>query len=209
MLGTRALGIYAVAVGVTFVPVQIGAGLAYASFRRVRPSDRPGPDGPAATLLRRAWLLVTAACALTGIAIAVGLELVYGHDFSSAVAPALLLLPASLFLGLHLVATQVANALEAPEDGSIGQVVGVVVTVVGLIVALPDQGIEGAAVVSSVAAAVRYLVTVGLLRRRGVWGTLPGLRDVRSLVDDGRRVVTRGRDRTRWSPARSAAPPTG
>jgi O-antigen/teichoic acid export membrane protein len=209
MLGTRALGIYAVAVGVTFVPVQIGAGLAYASFQRVRPSDAPGPAGPAATLRRRAWLLITAACVITGVAAAGGLELVYGHDFSTAVAPALLLLPASLFLGLHLVATQVANALEAPEHGSIGQVVGVVVTVVGLVVALPEHGIAGAAVVSSVAAAVRYFVTIGLLRRRGVWGTVPGPRDVRSLVVDGRRLVSRAIERARSPRARSAVPPAG
>ncbi len=212
MLGTRALGIYAVAVGVTFVPVQVGAGLAYASFRRVRPSDPTGPGAPAAALLRRAGLLTAIACALTGLAAAGGLELVYGHDFSTAVTPTLLLLPASLFLGLHLVATQVANALEVPEHASIGQVAGVVVTVVGLILVLPDHGIAGAAVVSSIAAAVRHLVTLALLRGRGVRGTFPGRAELVGVAADGRRIVRRARARVRppGEPAATgAAPPAG
>jgi O-antigen/teichoic acid export membrane protein len=193
MLGTRALGIYAVAVGITFVPVQVGAGLAYATFGQVRTDDHPGPDGPAARLLRRAWVLSVAACGATGAAALVGLRLAYGDAFSSALGPTLLLLPASLFLGLHLVATQVANAVGAPEHASIGQVVGVVITVVGLLLVLPGYGIAGAAVVSSVAALVRYVVTIVLLRGRGVHGTVP-------RWSDGERALRRVRQQPPTNP---------
>jgi O-antigen/teichoic acid export membrane protein len=191
MLGTRALGLYAVAVGITFVPVQVGAGLAYASFRHVRTGDLAGRAGPAAMLIRRAWLVTAVACAATGLASLVGLRLLYGDAFSSALVPTLLLLPSALFLGVHLVVTQVANALGCPEHASIGQVVGVAVTVVGLFIALPEHGIAGAAVVSSVAYAVRLGITLVLLRRRGVWGTVPGPRDVRLLAHDLRRLIRR------------------
>jgi O-antigen/teichoic acid export membrane protein len=191
MLGTRALGLYAVAVGITFVPVQVGAGLAYASFRHVRTGDLAGRRGTAAMLIRRAWLVTAAACVATGVASLLGLRLLYGDDFSSALTPTLLLLPSALFLGVHLVVTQVANALGAPEHASIGQIVGVAVTVIGLVIALPEHGIAGAAVVSSVAYAVRLGVTLVLLRRRGVWGTIPGPHDVTTLVRDLRKLVRR------------------
>jgi O-antigen/teichoic acid export membrane protein len=191
MLGTRALGIYAVAVGITFVPVQVGAGLAFAAFRHVRAGETPGRHSPAASALRRAWLLIGVACLATGGAAIAGLQLLYGTEFTDALGPTLLLLPAALFLGLHLVATQVANALDRPQDASIGQVLGVVVTVVGLVLVLPDGGIAGAAIVSSVASAVRYVATVGLLRRIGLRGTLPAWDDVQDLSRDTRRLLAR------------------
>jgi O-antigen/teichoic acid export membrane protein len=201
MLGTRALGLYAVAVGITFVPVQVGAGLAFAAFRRVGPLDVTGRTGPAATLVRRAWLLVGAACVVTAAAATAGLDLVYGDDFGAALSPTLLLLPAALFLGLHLVLTQVANALGCPEHASAGQVLGVMVTIGGLAVALPEHGLAGAAVVASLASAVRVLVTALLLRRRGVSGTLPWVDDARAAVADARRLLSRAR-RARGSGAR-------
>jgi O-antigen/teichoic acid export membrane protein len=197
LLGTRALGLYAVAVGITFVPVQVGAGLAFASFRRVHPGDVAGRDGPAAGLVRRAWLLVGAAAVATGGAAVVGLELVYGEDFGAALSPTLLLLPAAVFLGLHLVLTQVANALGCPEHASAGQVLGVLVTIGGLVVALPEHGLAGAAIVAGVASLVRVLVTALLLRRRGVAGTLPGPADVRLALADTRRLVARLRPMSR------------
>jgi O-antigen/teichoic acid export membrane protein len=205
MLGTRALGIYAVAIGITFIPVQVGAGLAYAAFRHVRAGDTSGRHSPAATALRRACLLVGAACAVTAVGALGGLQLLYGHDFASALGPTLLLLPSSLFLGLHLVANQVANALDRPEHASIGQVVGVVVTVAGLLVVLPGGGIGGAAIVSSLASAARYAVTVVLLRRVGVRGTIPGWRDVREAGRDGGRLVWRLRTRARVARAEAGA----
>ncbi len=205
MLGTRALGLYAVAVGVTFVPVQVGAGLAFATFRRVRPHDPAGRAAPAATAVRRAWLLVGAACAVTALGAVLGLELVYGDAFRAALTPTLLLLPAALFLGVHLVLTQVANALGCPEHASAGQVLGVVVTVAGLVLALPQHGLAGAAVVASAASLVRVLVTAALLRRRGVRGTLPWVADARTAVADARRLAGRSVSRARARRARAAA----
>lgn len=189
MLGTRALGLYAVAVGINFIPVQVGAGLAYSSFRQVGPRDPAGPAGPAAGLLRRAWIFVTLAAVATAVATVLGLDLLYGQSFGAALAPTLLLLPGSVFLGLHLVATQVANALGHPEHGSWGQATGVVVTVLGLLIVLPGLGIAGAAAVSTVAYLVRLGVTMVLLRRHGVQGTRPRLSDLAAAGHSARYLV--------------------
>ena len=125
MLGTRALGLYAVAVGITFVPVQVGAGLAFAAFRRVRPADPAGPERPG-----RARCCGGPGCSWARPAWPPGWRRSPGSSSSTATTsappspPTLLLLPAALFLGLHLVLTQVANALGCPEHASAGQVAG-------------------------------------------------------------------------------------
>lgn len=190
-LGLRSLGIYAVAVGVNFVPLQFGTAMAMGTFSRVRRSDAPGRRSPAAASIRRAWIVATIAAAAVACAVPVGLPLLYGERFRDAVGPTLLLLPGTVMYAVHLVTSQCANALGKPQYSSCGQILAVALTGVGLPLVLPRFGLAGAAVVSSFAYTTRLVVTQVLLRRVGVRGTVPGRDDLQSLVRHARRSLRR------------------
>lgn len=193
-LGTAALGRYAVAVGVTWIPITIANSYAHAQFSRIR-LEQPDAMAVAGSVLRSTWLVLGAASVATA-GISVGaIQFLYGDEYHSAIGPALLLMPGVLFYGVQIVAAFVGNAIERPGHGSIGQIVGVVVTVAGLVIALPRYGIAGAAVVSSLAYATRLGVTLGLLRRSGVEGMMPRPTDLREAVDAARTAVDKARTR--------------
>jgi O-antigen/teichoic acid export membrane protein len=87
---------------------------------------------------------------------------IYGTAFGEAGRLLRVMAPASIFLGIGNVLSYVLRGAGRPMDATYGLGVGVVLTVVGLVVALPRYGIWGAAWVSLVAygsmAAVQFLM---------------------------------------------------
>lgn len=165
LISATALGIYAVAVGATILPMSVGVALALSGFHTVRGSD--GFAG-ATPLLRKATKVIVACGVANAVGILLLLEPLYGPEFSGSVVPALILMPGATATALFMVVGPVGNAIGAPALASWSQAAGLVVTVVGLPIVLPFLGVNGAALVSSTAYTARLVVGIWLLRRRGV-----------------------------------------
>jgi O-antigen/teichoic acid export membrane protein len=190
-LGLKQLGFYAVAVTVNFIPFQLGTALSSSVLGQVFVASERGPDGVASKLLRRGFVATGAAAILVAIATPTVLPLVFGHRFEPSVAPTLILLPGTVAWAVTLVSIQIGNALNRPQYGSVAQVIGVVITITGLILLVPRYGIAGAAIVSSVTYVTRLAIVMFQLRRDGVTGTTPRMSDVAWLVGRAQKVALR------------------
>lgn len=165
VISASALGVYAVAVGATILPLSVGVAIALAGFHTVKGTN--GFAG-ATPLLRKAFIVILGCGIVNAVGIILLLKPIYGHEFRDAVVPALILMPGAMATALFMVVGPIGNAIGAPSLASWGQVVGLAVTVVGLPLLLPVMGINGAALVSSVAYIIRLAVGAWLLHRRGI-----------------------------------------
>lgn len=178
MVGLGDLGLYAVAAGTSFAPTVLAMSMAASAFSTVQKDADRGRQASAATAIRRGILVSAIAAVGLALVTPVVVPLLYGAAFTGAVGPTIILLGGSVAWGGQLVATQCANALGQPSYSSIGEVTGVLLTIVGLVVFVPQYGITGAAVVSLAAYVVRLAVTLSLLRREGVKHVIPGMDDL-------------------------------
>jgi O-antigen/teichoic acid export membrane protein len=180
MVDTRALGVYAVAVAVNTIPLQLGSALAYGAFGSGAIGD--ASREPYAAAIRRSTVVAMLACVATAIGTIALLEPAYGNAFSGSVSPALLLLPGTFAFAVFLTQQQVSVAIGHPGMESVAQSVSLLLTIPGLLLLVPAFSIEAAAVVSSVACVVRVLVMAFLLRRAGVSRCLPKVADAKAVV---------------------------
>lgn len=187
MVGLGDLGLYAVAAGTSFTPAVLAMSMAAGAFATVEKDADRGRQASAATAIRRGILVSAIAAAGLALVAPIVVPLLYGSAFAGAVGPTVILLGGSVAWGGQLVATQCANALGRPSYASIGEVTGVLLTVVGLVIFVPPYGITGAAVVSLAAYVVRLAVTLALLRREGVKHLVPGIDDLGWLWRRGTR----------------------
>jgi O-antigen/teichoic acid export membrane protein len=200
---TTAIGYYSVAVNVASIVVvllstvgRVLMPLAAGAAEEVRIDivERTGQAVAAASLLA---VLGTAACA------PVLIPLVYGTDFSPAIQPLLILLPGVLALCLLSVVQSGLLASNQPGRASTAQLVGLLVTVVGLAVSLQTLGIVGAALTSSTAYLSTFVVAGFMFRQIG-WSFRRGLdlglgaRRLRDLALLGLSGSSSGVWSTRW-----------
>jgi O-antigen/teichoic acid export membrane protein len=178
LVSLRELGFYAVAAGTSFLPTILALSVGSGAFSTIVDDGDLGRGGSASTAIRRGLLLSAIGAVALGGAVPVLIPALYGEAFTTAIVPAEILLVGSVAWGGQLVARQCANALGRPGDASLGEMVGLGTTVVGLLVAAPLFGIIGAAVVSVGAYVARFTVTVVLLRRVGVRHIRPGADDM-------------------------------
>ena len=148
LISASALGVYAVAVGTTFLPLVVGVAISLSGFHTVRGAD--GFAG-ATPLFRKACVVIIACSVVNAVGILLLLEPIYGHEFGAAVVPALIMIPGAAATALFAVVWPVGDAIGAPSVGSWGQGASLAITIIGLPVLLPVLGITGAALVSSVA----------------------------------------------------------
>lgn len=172
------LGLYAVAAGTSLTPAFLTMSMAANAFATVEKDADRGRRASAATAIRRGILVSALAAAGLALITPVLIPLVYGSAFVGAIGPTIILLGGSVAWGGQLVAAQCANALGRPSYSSVSEVIGVLVTVVGLVIFVPLYGIVGAAVVSVATYVLRLAVTLGLLRREGVKHVTPGVDDL-------------------------------
>ncbi len=166
ILSTTELGIYAVAVGVAFIPINVGGTLGLSMFREAA-SDAADRRVTTFRLLQAAKVLAGTVL-VSGVGAYFLIVPVYGDDFSGSVGPALLLIVGSGFSGCSSVLVQIGFACGRPSFGSWGSLCGLVVTLIGLPFALPRYGVTGAAVVSVGAYFLTALVLFVLTRRAGL-----------------------------------------
>jgi O-antigen/teichoic acid export membrane protein len=150
-LPLASLGHYAVAVSVASVLTPIPSAFANVVLGRVARAER----SDARRELRQA--LHGTAILTAGLAVAAGgttpwlLPLFFGAAFGPAVPATLILLPATVLLGLNYVMSDALRGAGRPGTVSSCEAIGSVVTVGGLLLMVPRFGIVGAAITSLVA----------------------------------------------------------
>jgi O-antigen/teichoic acid export membrane protein len=95
----------------------------------------------------------------------IAIPIVYGDEFAESVLPLRILLPGSVFYALAAVLLNGLCSENRPFGATMPQLLGMVVTVTGLLAFLRSGGILAAAIVSTVAYALVFVAAVVLYRR--------------------------------------------
>ncbi|MEA2331507.1 MAG: hypothetical protein QOH58_1645 [Thermoleophilaceae bacterium] len=182
-VSSASVGLYSVATNVSLIVYQLAntfAGL-------VLPAAARDPERGSIKVVGSLWaaLAVAAVFALVLALFARPLlGLVYGDDFRDAAEPLLLILPgAVLFAGSSILSAGI-YAAGRPFTSTLTQLLGMLVTIVGLFVFLRTGGIIAAALVSSASYAAVFLAALFAYKRvahvpwRGFVPTLDRLRAI-------------------------------
>lgn len=164
LLAASSVGLYTVATSASWTVASLASALAVIVLPL---AARQGERG-ARTVVLATWvtLAVGTAAAATLAALAVPcVRLLYGGEFLGSVDALRLLLPGTVLWAATLVVLSGLNSLGRPGLAGATQVVSVAITIAGLVVLLPEGGIEAAAAVSSVAYAAAFACAVWLYRR--------------------------------------------
>lgn len=165
LTGLRETGLYAIGLSYAIPVTLVASAIAIHTF-----PDVAAADAAARTQLIQRRLAMTLAGVLP-LAVAATLlaplliPVVFGEDFQPAVRPAQILVAAQAFRALAYVLADVARGLGRPGLPSMAEAAGVAATVALLPLVVPELGIEGAALVLTVAnAAVAVVTAVGVSR---------------------------------------------
>lgn len=109
------------------------------------------------------WLL--AACTLLYVFTPILIRLVFGSAFEGSILACRILLPGAMMIGLKQVLYNGSSALGRPGLPSVAEGASVAVTAVGLYLLVPRYGYVGAAIVSTVAYTISFVVMLVLARR--------------------------------------------
>lgn len=164
------LGLYVVAVSASSLINPLSAGLSLALFSHLR--DEAESSRGQARFQRSLYLTagVSAVAALViGLPAPMLLSVLLGPPFEEAATAVRLLLPGAVALSLLSLLTTKVYAEGRPGEATRAGIFGLVVTVLGVAGVVPKYGIEGAAVVTSVA----YVGSVLLLVARGALHAAP------------------------------------
>ena len=161
----RELGLYVVAATGASVSAPIGYGIALALFPHVRSSSSDVADDRTRQAVR--WGIAASVAVAISVALVApwGIPILFGEAFAGSVRPLLLLLPGQIALDIANIHASRLEASGRPGAASIGLFTGALVTVVGIPLAVPRFGIEGAAVVTSLSYFC-YLLVVWRGRRQ-------------------------------------------
>lgn len=170
-----ALGLYVVAVTYASVLQAIPGSAAFVMLPDIVRRHSEGTSGACLEAWYRQllWVSLLAAVAL-GSTGALVIPALFGPGYSAAAPLLLYLVPAAIMLGMNQVLATAFRGIGSPEVGSTSELLGVVVTILGLATLLPRYGIYGAAAASLAA----YTTSHVYLTRRAL-SVFGG--DVRSL----------------------------
>lgn len=148
-LPARSLGLYAVAVSWSAAVAPSLSAVGSVLFPHVSAAKDPGRQGQLLATALQSGVLVAVATAVPFTLLApVGLPLLFGRGFASAIPSALLLVPAGAILAYAGIAEQGLLGLGRPTTVLVAEVAGAVVTLGTLPLLLHNYGILGAAVAS-------------------------------------------------------------
>ncbi len=171
------LGNYAVAASLSWLALPVSMAFGSVAFPRLA---RAANEAGARRIERGS--LIGAGIASAGTIILVSLlaplmvPILFGNGYRDAIVALWLLAPGTVFLALSRVVGDLLQGRGQPLLRSIGEGVGAALTVVLLVVLIPRFGIRGAAIASSIAYAVVFLLLLGSLefaRRRLSIPTIP------------------------------------
>lgn len=150
LLPPRELGLYAVATTVAVLGTAPAGAIASIVFPRVA----QGRLDVLAPAFRTTAVILLVTQGLVALSSPVVVPVLFGESFREAVPLALILAPAWLLTALTPVLAHALAGCGYPAPGSAAQLVGLVVTVIGLAVSLPTLGATGAAITSLAASCV-------------------------------------------------------
>lgn len=164
VLAPAALGLYTVAVSYSTLLFPISGAFAIILFPKVASS---GTQVGIYRIQRTAFLntiISTCGALLLAFAATWLLPFLFGNSFASAIGVAYILLLASIPLGINYVLADGLRGLNLPTIPSFAELIGVLITVPGLLILLPLMGVMGAAWVSLLSyTVVCLLLVIGLV----------------------------------------------
>jgi O-antigen/teichoic acid export membrane protein len=191
----RELGLYAVAVTISAVAPKLAGEIGLVMFPRVAAGDRRLAEG----VCRVTLPAVTVICLVFAAATVPMLHLLFGSDFRDAAPMTWILLAAMVPLAGVAVLGSALTGDGAPRLPALGEVLSVAVTIVGLLVLLPELGGVGAAIVSLMAYATNFIFLLLRARRRFEVRArnfvIPQARDFAWIAGQLRSAARAGRER--------------
>jgi O-antigen/teichoic acid export membrane protein len=162
----RFIGLYAVATSMSAIVVGLFGSLKDVVF----PAATSAGDESGVRLVERSTRLVLVGATLGSLCLAVAAPIaipaVYGGGFKGAVVLLDLLLPGTVFWAGAAIVESGLQATNRPGLASAAQLIGMAVTVVGLVITVPTIGVTGAAITSSVAYTITFVAAARLLHAR-------------------------------------------
>jgi O-antigen/teichoic acid export membrane protein len=169
LVPARELGLYAVAVTLA----GFGAVLTNAVMAAIAPRVAKGDRRIPARALRTTLGLIGIASAILAAVTPWLLPALFGAAFRGAVGMALILLVAGLpAAGIGVLTYALSNA-DRPGVTAVGELIGLGITVPGLLLLLPPLGGVGAAIISLVSYTVNFMFLLAVARRQ-FGGSLAG-----------------------------------
>lgn len=197
VVGTKELGVYAVAATIAMAPLSFGQAISARAFGEVALARPRRRRETAERYMRLSLLTGFLGAGAIAVLAPLAVPALFGRQFSDAVVPVLLLLPGTAGLGLGMTGARTLNAIGRPGTATVAEAVALAVTVAGLAVAAGPWGINGAAIVSTIAYWTRNLVQLHVLRREGLGSIRPTEEDALELIRTLLRPIARVRPRRR------------
>jgi len=163
-LGAASVGLYSVATNVSLMVATVSGSLGAIVFPAAAARGIAGRYTVVKSLyatLAIAIVLAVTIGALAGVAV----RLVYGADFAGSVTPLRILLVGTVLYAAAGVACSGLYAVNRPFTAALAQFTAAAVTVAGLLLFLRRGGIEAAAIVSTVAYGLVFVIALALYRR--------------------------------------------
>ena len=162
----RELGLYAVAVSLSSAIAFLPQAAGIVAFSRGSGQDADGARRTAGVAFRASFIWLSTACILLFVLAPFLIRTVFGTAFEGSILACRILMPGALATGLAFVLYNAASALGRPGLASFAEGASVLITAVGLYILVPRFGYIGAAVVSSVAYGVSFVVMLVLAHRQ-------------------------------------------
>lgn len=163
-LGAVSVGLYSVATNVTSIIITLTATIATIVMPVAARREKQSPHTVIRTLQVVMLIGVAIALPLAGIA-NYALALVYGSDFEGAATALRILLPGVVLDAAAMVLWSGLLAANRPLLSSVAAIPAAIITVGGLVLFLEEGGINVAAIVSTVAYTVVFVISVFLYKR--------------------------------------------
>lgn len=161
----RQLGLYAVAVTISTAVTVFPQAAGIVTFSRGSSQHSEDAKATIGVSFRASLVWLMVCCSALYVLAPFLIRLVFGAEFEGSILACRILLPGALMLGLNQVLYNGASALGRPALPSYAEGVSVGVTAIGLYVLVPRYGYIGAAIISSVAYTISFLVMLGLAHR--------------------------------------------
>lgn len=158
LVSVESLGQYAVAVSYAGVVFPLLGAVPMVLFPHIARGSRE-TAGPKIMVGLGVSVLVALAAAIVLAAISrYAIPLLFGAQFNPAVLPAVILLAGTIVLGANYVLSDGLRGLGRPLIPSIGEFVGLLITILALFLLLPRLGMLGAAWASVLSYTVTFLI---------------------------------------------------
>jgi O-antigen/teichoic acid export membrane protein len=163
-LSAASVGLYSVATNVTSIIVTLTTTIATIVMPVAARREKQSPRTVVRTLQVVTLIGVAIAIPLAGIA-DLALEIVYGSDFESAATALRILLPGVVLDAAAMVLWSGLLAANRPLLSSVAAIPAAIITVGGLVLFLEEGGIDVAAIVSTIAYTVVFVISLFLYKR--------------------------------------------